>query len=65
MNVGTSESKGVDPYDASSDGNGPIDDANPTVSEGGDVRVRMEEVQVGGPDSSLQREQHLHVASNT
>lgn len=65
MNVGTSESKGVDPYDASSHGNGLIDDSNPTVDEGGDVRVRIDEVQVGGPDSSLQRKQHLHVASNT
>lgn len=59
MDVGTAESKRVNAHDSTADGNRPVDDLDPAVAEGWDVRVWTGKVQVGGPDSSLQRQQHL------
>lgn len=65
MNIWTSKSKGVDAHDAASNGNRSVNNLNPTIGEGGYVRVRTIEVQVGSPDSSLQRKQHLCVRWKT
>lgn len=59
VDIRTSESKGVDANDAAAHGNRSVDHVNPAVGEGWNVGVWMSEVQVGSPDSSLQRKQHL------
>lgn len=59
MNIGASESEGVDAHDASLDGNWSIDHLNTAVGEGGNVRVGITEVKVWCPNSSFQRKQDL------
>lgn len=59
MNIWTSKSKGVDTHNATLNRNRPVNYLNPTIGEGRNVRVRIVEVQVWSPDSSLQRKQHL------
>ena len=53
MNIGTSKSKGVDAYNATLNSSRPVNNLNPTISEGGNVWVRIVEVQVGRPDPFL------------
>lgn len=59
MDIRTSESKGVYAYNTTTDGNRFVNNMNPTIGEGWYVRVWTSEVQVGSPDSFLQRKQHL------
>lgn len=59
MDVRTSESKGVYTYNTAADRNRFVDNLNSTIGKGWYVRVWTTEVQVGSPDSSLQRKQHL------
>lgn len=65
VNIWTSKSKGVDAYDSASHRERLSNNLNPSISEGEYVRVRTIEVQVGSPDSSLQRKQHLCVIWRT
>ena len=59
MDVRAPEAEGVDPHDAAPDRDWLVHHPQSAISQGRDVSVGTVEVQVGSPNTVLQRQHHL------